>query len=311
MKWMEITVVTSQEAKEAVADVFYRAGANGVVVEDASLPIFADDVEDYSRVSVPDIPLEEVRVTAYLPLLEATPGLVEDIRLAVSALSDFGLDPSPAQVLLSEVAEEDWATAWKQYYHPIVVGSRLVIKPTWDDFIPSGNPAIVELDPGMAFGTGNHATTLMCLEFLHEEDLSGKSVLDMGCGSGILSLAAAKLGAKSVLALDYDPLAVKVARENVCHNNLAEKIEVKESDLFAAATGTYDVVVANIIARVVADLIPSLSQYLAKDGVFLASGIIRDKLELVLSALDKHDFRVRSVSEQGEWVALTAVRRAH
>lgn len=311
MKWMEITVVTSQEAKEAVADVFYRAGANGVVIEDASLPILADDVEDYSLISVPDIPLEEVRVTAYLPLLEVTPGFVEEIRLAVAALADFGLDPSPAEVLINEVAEEDWATAWKQYYQPIIVGEKLVIKPSWDTFVPSGNPAIVDLDPGMAFGTGNHATTMMCLEFLHEEDLAGKRVLDMGCGSGILSLAAAKLGAKSVLALDYDPLAVKVALENVLHNKLQSRIEVKESDLFAAARGTYDLVVANIIARVVVDLIASLEKYLAPNGVFLASGIIRDKLEAVLSALDAHGFKVRSVSEQGEWVALTAIRKAN
>ncbi|MBT9157843.1 MAG: Ribosomal protein L11 methyltransferase [Firmicutes bacterium] len=309
MKWMEITVVTSQEAKEAVADIFYRAGANGVVVEDASPPLLAEDVEDYSLVTLPDIPLEEVRITAYLPLLEGTFRQIEEIRLAVSALPDFGLDPGRGEVLVAEILEEDWASAWKEYYQPIVVGPKLVIKPSWEEFTPAPGQNIVELDPGMAFGTGSHATTVMCLEFMHGRELAGKRVLDLGCGSGILALAAAKLGAAEVVALDYDPLAVKVAAENVRLNQLEGHVAVAESHLFAAARGRYDFIVANIIARIIIELLPSLGSYLAPDGMFLASGIIRDKLDSVLYAIEHNGFLVQQSFEQREWVTLAVVRK--
>jgi len=310
MKWMEITVVTSQEAKEAVADIFYRAGANGVVVEDASPPLLAEDVEDYSLVTLPDIPLEEVRVTAYLPLTEAAAAQIEGIRLGVCALVDFGLDPGRAEVLVAEIAEENWANAWKEHYQPIVVGPRLVIKPSWDAYMAEPGQAVVELDPGMAFGTGNHATTMMCLAYLHGLELAGKRVLDVGCGSGILSLAAAKLGCAEVLALDYDPLAVRVARENVRLNNLEHHVEVRESNLLARAEAQFDVIIANIIARVIIELLPSLGAFLAPGGVFLASGIIKDKLDAVLLHLETHGFSVQQSFTEGEWVGLVAVRKA-
>jgi len=309
VKWTEITVVTSQEAKEAVTDILYRAGATGVVIEDAAIVLLADDVEDYTPVPMPDIPLEEVRVTAYLPLEHAQPALIDSIRLEVAALLDFALDPGRGEVLLAEVEEADWATAWKQYYKPIYVGDHLLIKPSWEELSEPTDRVIVELDPGMAFGTGTHATTLMCLEFLDSLEVQGKNVLDLGCGSGILSMAAAKLGAHKVLALDYDPIAVKVSQQNVVHNHLEHVVTVRESNLFSSAEGQFDVVVANIIARIIIEAMPGIKSHLAPDGMCIASGIIHEKLDGVLAAVGEQGLQVVEQKNQGEWVALAITHK--
>ena len=280
MKWTEITVITSQEAKEAVTDILYRAGATGVVIVDATPVSLADDVEDYSPTPLPDIPLEEVRVTAYLSVEQALPAIIDGVRLEVAALADFALDPGRGEVILAEVEDEDWATAWKQYYKPVAIGPRIIIKPSWEELDFASDKVIVELDPGMAFGTGTHSTTVMCLEYLQEYDVENKRVLDLGCGSGILSIAAAKLGAKEVLALDYDPVAVKVAEENAQHNNIQAVVTVRQSNLLAMAQGEYDVVVANIIARIIIEAVPAVMAHLAPGGIFIASGIIQEKLKI-------------------------------
>lgn len=310
MKWMEITVVTSQEAKEAVVDILYRAGATGVVMVDATSPTLADDVEDYSPDVLPSMPLEEVSVTAYLPLPQTLPAVIDGLRLEVAALVDFDLDPGRGEVILTEVEEEDWATAWKQYYKPIYIGSDLIIKPTWENLenVQPGT-VVVELDPGMAFGTGTHSTTVMCLEYLQKLNIAKKRVLDLGTGSGILAITAAKLGANRVDALDYDPTAVRVAQANVEHNHVEHLVTVRESNLFSAAQGHYDIIVANIIARIIIDALPQATQYLAPGGVLIASGIILDKLDAVLAKLDEQGFEVQEKNIQGEWVAIAATHK--
>jgi ribosomal protein L11 methyltransferase len=308
MQWMEITVITSQEAKEAAAEILYRAGASGVVVEDTVSPLLAEDVEDYSPESETAIPLEEVRLIAYLPLLDTTVSAIEAIRAEIQALWEFGLDPGKGEISLAEIQEEDWATAWKQYYKPMAIGQSIIVKPTWESVQGSSDKMVIELDPGMAFGTGTHPTTIMCLEFLERMDLHGLRVLDLGCGSGILSVAAAKLGAGEVVALDYDPVAVAVARENVALNGVAHVVTVSESNLFAATSGNFDLIVANIIARIIVDALPGVMEHLNGQGHFLASGIIRDKTCLVEQALRSHGLTVIEKNEQGEWVSLLAKR---
>ncbi|MDP3487578.1 MAG: 50S ribosomal protein L11 methyltransferase [Bacillota bacterium] len=309
MKWTEITVVTSQEAKEAVTDILYRAGATGVVIVDATPVSLADDVEDYSPTPPPDIPLEEVRVTAYLSIEQALPAIIDGVRIEVAALADYALDPGRGEVILTEVEDEDWATAWKQYYKPVPIGPRIIIKPSWEELDFASDKVVVELDPGMAFGTGTHSTTVMCLEFLQEYNLESKNVLDLGCGSGILSIAAAKLGAREVLALDYDPVAVNVASQNVRHNAIEAVVTVRESNLFAVAEGQYDLVVANIIARIIIEAMPSVKAHLAPSGIFIASGIIQEKLGGVLAAMAEYDLQVIEQKTQGEWVALVATHK--
>ncbi|MBT9176701.1 MAG: Ribosomal protein L11 methyltransferase [Firmicutes bacterium] len=305
-KWMEIVVVTSQAAKEAVADMLYCRGATGVIVEDTELPLGALDNEDYARQLEQDIPLEEVRVTAYLPVGPSSIALVESLRLALATLGECNLDPGRAEVVLSEVQEEDWATAWKAYFKPLRIGDRLVVKPSWEDVEAAPHEVIVEIDPGMAFGTGRHPTTVMCLVRLEKQNLTGCRVLDLGCGSGILSLAAAKLGASSVVSVDHDTVAVAVAQANVRHNRLESIVEVVESSLFSRVQGKFDVIVANLTAKIIMEALPEVPMHLAAGGVLVASGIIKEKLPAVVSALTAHGLAVLEVVSEGEWVALVA-----
>lgn len=307
MKWMEITVITSHEAKEAATEVLYRAGAAGVVVEDSISPLLADDLEDYLPYDQALLPLSEVRLTAYLPHDENVISTVESIRAEVAALFEFGLDAGKAEVAALEVEDEEWATSWKQYYKPIPVGDRLLVKPSWETAEPSfRDRLVIELDPGMAFGTGTHETTTMCMEILAEADLSGKRVVDVGSGSGILAIAAARLGALAVEALDYDPMAVKVARENVERNGVVGVVNVQQSDLLGAVEGQYDVIVANIIARIIIAALPSVAEHLKPGGLFIASGIIREKADRVAHELADRGFLVMERREAGEWVAFVA-----
>lgn len=308
MKWMEIAVTTSQEAKEAAADILYQQGVNGLVIEDSYPVALEADVEDYTPLPEKDFPLEEVRLIAYLPLDEQLASKVDSIRQLVAALADFDLDPGRAEVSLSEVEDEDWATAWKAYYKPIEVGKRLLIKPSWEEVEPSDR-LIIELDPGMAFGTGTHATTTMCLEVLERVIRGGERVIDVGCGSGILSIAAARLGAREVEALDYDPVAVKVARENIALSGVDDKVIVAESNLLEAASGQADIIVANIIARIIVQLVPDLTPFLAPGGLFVASGIIGERLDMVLAVLEDNNFCVQEKLNEGDWYALTCRKR--
>lgn len=308
MKWMEITVTTSQDAKEAAADILYQSGANGLVIEDSAPAVLEADVEDYSEVPEDDFPLEEVRLIAYLPIDEQLAVKVDSIRQSVAALADFDLDPGKAEVTLQEVEDADWGTAWKAYYRPIPVGRNLLIKPTWEEIAPDGR-VVLELDPGMAFGTGTHPTTVMCLETLEQVLVGGERVIDVGCGSGILSIAAAKLGASSVQALDYDPMAVQVTTENVAQNQVSQQVTVRQSNLLQAAEGQADVIVANIIARIIVELVPAVQDSLADGGTFIASGIIEEKLPAVLAALEQHGFAVLTDRRSGDWVALTCKKR--
>lgn len=307
MKWVELTLITSQEAREAAAEILYRRGASGVVVEDSELPVLADDVEDYVH-GTSQISLDEVHITAYFPEGHFGPHAVESVRLELAALADFGLDPGRAEIRLGHIEEEEWATAWKQYYRPLPIGRRLLVKPSWESALDYAGRQVIELDPGMAFGTGTHATTAMCMELLEDLPVLGKRVLDLGTGSGILAVTAALLGAQSVTALDYDPVAVRVARENIALNGFADRISVQESDLFAAAFGKYDIIVANIVAGIITRALPDVGQYLAPQGVLVASGIILDKEDGVLAALLEAGLTVRDRRECDEWVALVAAR---
>ncbi len=305
---MEIAVTTSQEAKEAAADILYQSGADGLVIEDAIPAVLEADVEDYSDLPEDNFPLEEVRLVAYLPIDQSLPEKIDSIRQSVAALADFDLDPSPAEITLQEVEDADWGSAWKAFYRPIQLGRNLLIKPTWEEVAPDGR-LVLELDPGMAFGTGTHPTTVMCLEILESLIRGGEQVIDVGCGSGILSIAAAKLGAAEVQSLDYDPMAIKVAAENVALNGVEDRVSARESNLLSAAWGKADLIVANIIARVIIDLIPSLTAHLKPAGVFIASGIIEEKLPPVLQILDAHGYTVSEERRSGDWVALTCKRR--
>src|SRR5579859_1165729 len=296
MRWLELTVSAHREAVEAISELLSRYAPGGVAIEE---PIaLLDDGQEY-RV----LPDGAVLVRAYLPLDGAA---VEKRRGVAEGLWHLGqIGPHfVGELTTREVAEEDWANAWKEYYHVLHLGQRVVIKPSWRDYTPQPGEVVLELDPGMAFGTGLHPTTRMCLEALEQGVQPGMRVLDVGTGSGILALAAARLGAASVLALDVSSVAVESAQANVRANGLADRITARLGSIEEAAGEQYDLVVANIIARVIADLAPALVAALAPGGLLIASGIIDERLPLAEDALRAAGLIEIEQIRDGDWVTL-------
>jgi ribosomal protein L11 methyltransferase len=213
---------------------------------------------------------------------------------------------SVGQVTQRELQEEDWANAWKEHYHTRQVGRRLVIKPSWLSYVPAEGEVVVELDPGMAFGTGLHPTTDSCLQLLEDLVRGGERVLDLGTGSGILSLAAAGLGCGSILALDVEPIAVSTAASNTA--SLGDRIQVREGSLPLPQPEQFELLLANIIARVLVDLARELASCLTPGGRLLASGIIAEKEPDVLAAFSAAGLRVERRVQAGDWVTLVLGR---
>jgi ribosomal protein L11 methyltransferase len=227
------------------------------------------------------------------------------------ALADAGLS---SDVSVRDVAEEDWAESWKEHFHPTRFGERIVIVPTWRAYEAAADDAVIFLDPGMAFGTGQHETTRMCLEALERRISPSDAVLDVGCGSGILSLAAGKLGAGQVVALDVDPDCVRITRENVAQNKLDGVVSAAEGSagamwpLDAPPSGRFDIVVANIIAAVIIDLAVALVDVLQPGGALIVSGIIAEREGETVEALRAAGASVEHVRALGEWRCIEAVR---
>ncbi|KLU59614.1 ribosomal protein L11 methyltransferase [Peptococcaceae bacterium CEB3] len=305
MDWREVAVTVSSAGEEAVADLFYQVGCPGVSVEDPELlqSYIESGVWDYHVFGEVNLTGTAV-VTGYLPESPDLPEKLAALERGVQAL----LERFPAwviQVKGTTVKEEDWATAWKAYFKPVRVGGRFLIKPAWEKAEPKPGEAVVEIDPGMAFGTGTHPTTTLCLEALAEVVYPGAEVFDLGTGSGILAIAAAKLGAK-VWAVDLDPVAVRVAAANVALNGVTAQVSVLRGDLGAALTGEADLVVANIIADVILDLLPDLPRLLRAGGQFLASGIIEGRAAEVEAGLENAGMEIIRRREDSGWVLFQA-----
>ena len=204
------------------------------------------------------------------------------------------------------VDEEDWATAWKKYYFPTKIGERLVICPSWESYAPAPGETVLTMDPGMAFGTGTHETTRLCIQLLEEAVTPGMDLLDIGTGSGILAIAALLFGARAAVGVDIDEVAVRVARENAKANGVGGRARFIAGDLAAKVDGVFPVVTANIVADVIIRLIPDLGRFLTEGGAFIASGIIDARERDVTSALEAAGYRVEKRCESGGWVALLA-----
>ena len=214
----------------------------------------------------------------------------------------------PFSVETDKVDEEDWATAWKKYYFPTRVGERLVVCPSWEDYAPAPGEVVLTMDPGMAFGTGTHDTTRLCMQLLEKYAAPGVKLLDVGTGSGILAVAALLLGADSAVGVDIDEVAVRVAKENAAANGVGDRAAFLAGDLADRVDGRFAVVTANIVADVILRLIPDLGRFLEPGGVFIASGIIDTREADVVSALEGAGYRLADRRESGGWVALAAVR---
>jgi ribosomal protein L11 methyltransferase len=270
-RWLELAVEVPREAEEAAADTLRRFAPRGVAIEAAG---------------------ESVVVKAWLP---DDADLTRQRRAVRRALASL-----PATVRTRWLREEDWAEAWKAFFPVLHISRRLVICPAWRSYRARSGQAVIRLDPGMAFGTGQHPTTLMCLRALEETVQLGASVLDLGTGSGVLALAAARLGAASVLALDNDPLAVRAARENARLNGLEAVVRVKEGTL-EGALGPFDIIAANISASVIVDLTGAMAAALRPSGVLIAGGFSEERVGDVTAALTAAGLRVERSLSEGEW----------
>ena len=217
------SIHTTHEATEAVANILHEAGASGVVIEDSAETdrVHEDRFGEIYELDKNDFPAEGVIVKAYLPVNSFLIETMKDINLSIENLASFGLDVGENTIKTNEVDEEDWATSWKKYYHPVKISGRFTIVPTWENYEPvDTDELIIELDPGMAFGTGTHPTTVMCLQALEKYVQQNNTVVDVGTGSGVLAIGAALLGASKVHALDLDEVAVTAAKENIELNNV-------------------------------------------------------------------------------------------
>jgi len=244
--------------------------------------------------------------TGYLPVDERLENTLLALKSALADLPRAGLAPTVPDITIRFVAEADWANAWKQYFKPQTIGRHLVVKPTWEAWQKRPGDVVIAIDPGMAFGTGLHATTRLCLQALENHVRPGVTVADVGTGSGILAVAAALLGAAHVSATDVDPLAVRIARENVALNGVTDRVDVAEASV--PPTGTFDLVVANILADVIKDMTPALFAALTPGGRLIASGIIDTRAIDVADHLAASDFADLTTSREGEWVAVEGVR---
>lgn len=308
MAWFELKIKTTSEATEAISNILIELGCEGVAVEDPNDPIFGEGYEgdwDYFDKSEMTFEYDGALIKTYVEDtgMEA---LIEAIKERIEGLGEFGLDYAPGTIETSEVFESDWANEWKKYYKPTKIGEHIVIKPSWEAYEPEPSDLIIEIDPGGAFGSGTHETTSMCIEQLDKRVKPDTTVFDIGCGSGILAIAAAKLGAKEVIAVDLDEAAVVTSKENVILNHVENQVEVIHGNLMDVVDGKADIVVANIIADIICFLSESIHQFLHQDSVFIASGIINTKLEQVLTTLKANNLEIVEVVEKGEWAAVVS-----
>jgi ribosomal protein L11 methyltransferase len=303
MEWVKLAVNIEEDASEMISEILLESGAAGTQMIGGKNP----ETNGYGEI-LPAEAAGECRVCAYFPMDEELEGRVARVKERLAGLLevDLGFDPGTLQVQTESAREEDWENEWKKYFKPQRVSDYIVIKPTWEEYTPENDETVVEIDPGMAFGTGTHETTRMCIALLEEYLQAGDLVLDVGCGSGILSVAAAKLGAGSVLALDLDSVAVETAEKNVALNDTGQTVRVIRSDILSAVSREtrFNIVVANIIADVIVELNQTVLEYMKKPGIYICSGIIRERLDDVLASLKENGLRAIKILNMGEWCAV-------
>jgi ribosomal protein L11 methyltransferase len=315
--WLELRVTCDPEAVEAVSELFSRYVEGGVAIDEPY------DLRDDGQAHIP-VAGAPVAVRAYVPADAAGEETRARIEEGLWYLGRIDLG-KVGPLGVRQLAEEDWANAWKEHYHVVHLGRRTVIKPSWREYAPAPGEVVVELDPGMAFGTGLHPTTRSCLILLEEAIQPADRVLDVGTGSGILALAALKLGAAGVLALDVSEVAVAATRANAAANGVAARIEVRRATLEGAAgepyfplppglavagteIGEYNLVLANIIARVIAQLAPALLRAVRPGGMLIASGIIAERLHEAEEPLLAAGLADIERVHEGDWVTLRGRR---
>ena len=327
-QWLEVSMSVDGEAAEVVAELLARYGYKGVAIEHEGIPpdkLDEDEIpparwmtvrayfpvnlsaDDVARQVDPD---DQAWLEEYAANVHSVDDVKMQLETALRYMNMMYPMPTPSYKV---VDEQDWAEAWKAHYKPVRIGGRLLIRPAWVELDLQPGDLEIALDPGMAFGTGTHPTTQLCLESLEALTPPGAQVLDLGCGSGILTIAAAKLGAAHVLALDIDPVAVEVTQENIVKNGVADKVTVGRGSLESVVSSArrFDLIVVNILARIIIQMCDEhLGETVRPGGLGIFSGIIAEQADDVEAALRKAGLEPYKRRQQGDWVAIEA-RRPH
>lgn len=313
MDWIRMMVRTTTEGAEAVSAMFMNLGIQGAVIEDKAdiqlnqRPEGQWDIIDEEIAKRMD---DDVKVTVYICGDARAQDTIAHARQELQRLSmmELGFDAGKLTLEVDSIDDEDWAENWKSQYKPFRLGAHFVVKPTWEKFDAEKDDIIIEIDPGMAFGSGTHETTGMCVALVEEYVKPGDKVIDVGTGTGILAIAAGKVGATDVLATDLDAMAVRVARENADLNGMQEIIRTREGNLLEAVDEVADVAVANIIADVIVMMAAPIMKHIRPGGTFICSGIARERQDEVIDALNAAGYQKLDVRNQGEWAAIAALR---
>lgn len=311
MDWIELIVHTTTAGSDWVSDCLMELGASGTMIEDkADIP---DPSKPHGIWEIIDPKLletmpEDVLVHAWFAPDETFPGILQQLKERLDLMRSQQPQYGALIADTRTVSEDAWAEVWKKYYKPFYAGPHLVIKPTWEAFDPAPGDRIIEIDPGMAFGSGTHETTSMCLSLLEQSISGGEEIIDVGTGSGILAIGAALLGAGHVLAIDIDPDAVKVAAENIIHNHVSDRIDVQQGNLLDQVSAVCDICVANIISDVIIAFAAPLKAHIRPGGLFICSGIVSSRADEVQLALENAEYEIIRKAVKGEWAAFLCRR---
>ena len=308
--WIEITIHTTNEASEIVESILLDYGSTGVAIEDPTTleENLHDDFGTIVELSPTDYPEVGVIVKGYINELNFDD---ETFNRFKDELEQLGKNINIGEFFKIEtttIQDSDWENSWKDYFDILNIGEKFVIVPTWREYENEEGKYVINIDPGMAFGTGGHETTSLCIKNLEKYVKPHDNVIDVGCGSGILSIAASYLTDGSLKAVDLDKLAVDVSRENFALNNLENRIEVEEASLLTKETKKYDVIVANILAHIIELMLEDAYNLLEDGGYFITSGIIKDKKDELLEKMLEQGFKLVEETSDNEWYSFVVTK---
>ena len=322
MKYIEVKIKTSKSGIDPVLAALMNIGINDAMIDDPDeiLAMIASPgpSEWYDESQIPDLSMIEPAVTVFFADDEEGHSRAKDVRKSIEELTKsaaegrYGAEADLGELSVSAKVEDDvlWRDKWKEYFKPTKLSNDIVVKPTWCEYEPSEEDIVIEIDPGMAFGTGTHETTMLCIRMIEKYMSDGYKVLDVGSGSGILSIAAAKLGASDVLGIDIDEDAVRVSNENYELNNVSDRAKAIVGDLTAGVDYKANIVVANLLADIVMRLSKDVTRHLEEKGIFITSGILTEKSEAVEKCMIECGFEIVEKAILGEWCSIVAMNKA-